>query len=467
MNDRGARDATAADTVVTQSKDESASLSGWLGLGALSLVNIYAVMDRSVFSLLAEPIRRELALSDTQLGLLQGVGLAMIGMLTVYPIAWIADRVDRRWVSAAVIVLWSFAILGCSFSSSFAWLFFFASLVGIGEAARGPISYAMVPDMFSMSQRQLVNSIYAIVSTFGASGGLFLTGLLIAKIDIVRSILPANLAALPDWRLSLMFSVAMMPLAVLLTLTLPRRSAGPGIRPVKVVEAKSAANAATKGSNDQIGVAAFVKKYKRAQFGFYLGLFLLVAGLIGSATFFPVILARDYGQSPLETGSSLASLGLITAAIGFACAAIAIPTLQRRYGANVPMISLAIASAFCAIIQLMIPMAESLVQLYVLWGLQGVGLTVGTMTAPTVIQNMSPRHLRARMLSFITVTGLCAVGLGTVAVGAVSDGLKGIGVARSLLMAGAGMGFVLTLLAAFVFWRINDSYMRLAEEVNA
>src|SRR5579862_4912097 len=77
-----------------------APMSAWLGFVAMLGVYIYAVIDRQIFILLAEPIRRNMSLSDAQLGLLQGTGLALVGVLTTFPIAWLADKFDRRWVTA-------------------------------------------------------------------------------------------------------------------------------------------------------------------------------------------------------------------------------------------------------------------------------------------------------------------------------------------------------------------------------
>ena len=119
-------------------------------------VAIYAIIDRQIFILLAEAIKKDMSLSDTQLGLLQGVGLALVGVITVYPISWLADRFDRRVVVAASISLWSLAVIACGFAPNFTWLMIGASLVGVGEAAIGPATYAMIPDLFPPSRRQLV-----------------------------------------------------------------------------------------------------------------------------------------------------------------------------------------------------------------------------------------------------------------------------------------------------------------------
>jgi MFS family permease len=133
----------------------------WLALAAVTLVSIYAVVDRSIFGLFAEPIRKTLHLSDAQIGEFMGVGLALVGVVTTYPISWLADRHDRRKIVAACIVLWSGAVVICALAPDFGWLMVGASLFGVGKAGIGPAGYAMIPDLFPPHARQIANSVFA------------------------------------------------------------------------------------------------------------------------------------------------------------------------------------------------------------------------------------------------------------------------------------------------------------------
>jgi MFS family permease len=77
---------------------ESAPVSAWYALGVLTLVTLFAFIDRGVLVLQAEVIRKEFNLSDLQLGFLQGTGVAIFAALASYPLGWLADRFDRRVV---------------------------------------------------------------------------------------------------------------------------------------------------------------------------------------------------------------------------------------------------------------------------------------------------------------------------------------------------------------------------------
>src|SRR5437868_543234 len=73
----------------------------------LALVYTFNFLERQVVSVLQEPIRRELGLSDTQLGMLTGIAFAAFYTSFGLPIAWLADRARRVWIMAAACALWS------------------------------------------------------------------------------------------------------------------------------------------------------------------------------------------------------------------------------------------------------------------------------------------------------------------------------------------------------------------------
>ncbi len=441
-------------------------VSAWLGLAALALVNIYAVIDRQIFGLLAEPIRKDMGLSDTQLGLLQGVGLTLVGILTVYPIAWLGDRMDRRKISAAVILLWSVAVIGCGFSPNFAWLFLFASFVGIGENARAPVAFAMLPDLFPISGRQLGNSIYVFVNVISTSISAYLTGLLVSEIGVFRAFLPAALADLPDWRLSFIVAASFVPLAILLTLNMPARTAGPGAV-AKAARKTESAEAPEVVDPSQISIWRFIWQNRKAQFGFNIAFMVQLFGVAASTNYLAIIAMRDYKQTALQVGSAGALLALINAAIGFSLAALLFNRLQPKYGAQVPLMALTLGSVLAIFGSLLLMQARSIEQLYGFYSFLGIVLSIGVMTYPTVLQNMTLPHLRARMFALISIAQLVASGLGTVAGGAASDVLKSMGVERSLLVGGCMVSVICSAIAAIMFWRTRGAYLRLTQQIAA
>ena len=114
----------ASDVGVDAAGKQRAPASAWFSLGVLSLVMVLGLVDKLIFTLVAEPLRQVLALSDTQLGLLQGVGFTLATAVAMVPCGWLSDRYDRRWVLAISVVLWSACGALRGTAADFSMLFF-------------------------------------------------------------------------------------------------------------------------------------------------------------------------------------------------------------------------------------------------------------------------------------------------------------------------------------------------------
>ena len=79
----------------------------WCSVAILLLFSLLSIMDRQIIALLVEPIKQDLGLSDTQLGLLQGLAFALMYSVAGLPIGWAVDRYSRRWIIYLGITIWS------------------------------------------------------------------------------------------------------------------------------------------------------------------------------------------------------------------------------------------------------------------------------------------------------------------------------------------------------------------------
>ena len=141
------------------------------------LVSVYTFnfIDRQILSILQEDIKRELALSDTALGMLSGFAFAMFYATLGIPIARLADRGNRRNIIAVCLALWSGMTAVSGLVTSF-WQLFLARVgVGIGEAGCTPPANALLADYFPPEQRATAFGIYAMGIPIGILFG-FLAG---------------------------------------------------------------------------------------------------------------------------------------------------------------------------------------------------------------------------------------------------------------------------------------------------
>jgi MFS family permease len=429
---------------------EKAPLSAWWAVGALLIVVVYATVDRQIFILLAEPIRLELGLSDAQLGMLQGIGLALISVITTYPIAALADRYDRRVVMAACILVWSVAVVACGLSPNFMWLFIFASLVGIGEAGAGPASYAIVGDLFPQSQRHIANSVIAIGGRLGGSLGIFLAGVIVTAAAEYRPFLPGEIASLSDWRLGFLAAALFCPVAIVLILTLPKTASG------KVAGDKQTAS-------ERAPILPFLRANARAQGGFIIGYGFAHFGFTSIGTWVPIIAARDFGQTPLEAGAWIGGMAFVTTVVGFVVGTAALQVLRKRFGPALPMLAMAVVLVVCAAVSVLLYLAQDIPQLYVAWGVQATFLMIVAIATPTIIQNMTPTHIRARLFAIGSIVAIAFGSSSPLVVGLVSDLLTSL--PRSLMIAAAGTSIISMLISAVILFWTAPHYQRLAEEV--
>ncbi len=145
-------------------------------LGVLFLGYVVNFVDRSILSILLEPIKHELALTDTQLGLLGGLAFAIFYTTMGIPIAALADRWSRVKILSISIVIWSAMTALCGMASNFMMLLLARIGVGVGEAGASPPSHSLISDYFPIESRATALSIYALGIPVGSMIGNFVGG---------------------------------------------------------------------------------------------------------------------------------------------------------------------------------------------------------------------------------------------------------------------------------------------------
>ncbi len=142
----------------------------------LTLVYTINFIDRQILVILQEPIKAELGLSDTQLGLMTGLAFAMFYVICGIPIARLAESYSRRNIVAGSLALWSGMTVLCGMATNF-WQLLAARIgVGVGEAGGSPPSHSMISDIFPAEQRGTAMSIYSTGINIGVLAGFLLGG---------------------------------------------------------------------------------------------------------------------------------------------------------------------------------------------------------------------------------------------------------------------------------------------------
>ncbi|WP_157219349.1 spinster family MFS transporter [Flavisphingomonas formosensis] len=150
-------------------------------LFVLLLTYMMSYIDRTALGVLQEPIKRELALSDWQLGLLSGPVFAVLYALMSLPIARLAERYSRSRLIALCLFFWSLMTMVCGLCQSYAQLLVARIGVSIGEAGGNPASHSLIADLFPPSRRGRAISVYTFGVPVGAFLGAALSGWLAAQ----------------------------------------------------------------------------------------------------------------------------------------------------------------------------------------------------------------------------------------------------------------------------------------------
>lgn len=145
-------------------------------LSMFLLVYIINFVDRQIFSILIEPIRAEIHLSDTQLGLLGGIAFAIFYTFAGIPIARWADRGTRKNIVALAIVIWSVMTMFTSTAKSFGSLLIARIGVGVGEAGCSPPIHSLISDYYPEEKRATALSTYALGIPIGGAIGTLAGG---------------------------------------------------------------------------------------------------------------------------------------------------------------------------------------------------------------------------------------------------------------------------------------------------
>lgn len=167
-------------------------------LALLLLAYVFNFLDRQIVSILKIPIKAELGLTDTQLGLMGGIAFASVYSTLAIPIARYADRTGRRarviGISAAV---WSLFTALCGLVTNF-WQLFAARMgVGVGEAGGVAPSYALIAQHFPPNRRARALAIFSLGIPIGSALGLFFGGWLAEAINWRTAFVVIGLAGLP------------------------------------------------------------------------------------------------------------------------------------------------------------------------------------------------------------------------------------------------------------------------------
>jgi MFS family permease len=177
----------------------------WYVLILLTAGNGVSYLDRYLPSLVLEPIKRDLQLTDFQLGLMLGPAFVFFYLILGIPIGWLADRASRRFILATGITVWCCMTAMGGFAKGFGLLLASRLGVGLGEATLAPCALSLVSDYFPGHGRARAMSVLTSGTFMGAGIAFLLGGPLVHFIESLPPLVLPGFGALQSWRLCFIF----------------------------------------------------------------------------------------------------------------------------------------------------------------------------------------------------------------------------------------------------------------------
>lgn len=350
-------------------------------------------IDRQIAGILAEPIKHDLGLTDSQLGWLGGTAFALFYTVLAIPIARYADRSDRSIVLTAGLFLWSLATAVCGFAQNFVQLFLSRMSVGIGEAAGVAPAYSLLTDLYPVDRRARAMALFSLGIPLGSALGVVFGGIIAAKID---------------WR------VAFISLGIVGVLFAPLFKWG-----VRDPGHKDRGAAATASVGEVFALIA--RKPSFWLMSFAAGIGSLVS--YGLAFWIPSFLARSFHLELVDRSLIYGATVLVGGVIGVWLGGLVGDRLKQARPsayALVPTVTYALCmpAFLLAFSSTSIVVASFLFLIPTALSLAWLGPIV------SAINGLVPAHMRATASAmFLFINNLIGLGLGTLVIGMISDAL--------------------------------------------
>jgi MFS family permease len=380
----------------------------WYTVILLTTVYVFSFIDRFILSLLVEPIKNDMNLTDTQIGLLLGPAFAIFYTTMGIPLGWLADHARRTWIIGIGITLWSLATAASGLAKGFAQLFTARIAVGVGEATLSPCALSIIADSFPPEQRGKPIAFYNSAVSLGAGIAFLVGASVIVWSRTVTEVSVPGFGEVAPWQYAfILVGLAGLPVAILMfTLREPARQ--------KQSDEPAVGTASPK--------AAF--KYVRSNWQAYG--FVLVACIMTTVTYsqnwLPAMYQRTWGWPPeryaFYYGIALVIIGPLTVNLSgwfsdklYAKGKHDAPVLVIIWGGL-----LLIPTGF---LSPLMPTGE-LAFAVLLFNL--VGLAMVSALAPVALLNITPSEIRGQIIAIyyliISITGLV---LGPMTVGLLND----------------------------------------------
>ena len=381
----------------------------WYVVAMLMVAYIVSFVDRQVITLLVQPIRRDLGISDTEISLLMGFAFAIFYVTMGLPIARLADARSRRAIISAGILLWSLATACCGLARNF-WQLFLARVgVGVGEAALTPAAYSMIADYFPADKLGRAIGVYATGLFLGAGLAMVLGGYVVGLVSDAGAVRLPLVGTLHPWQLTFLIVGApgvLLAALIYVTVREPRRR-----------------NQAAAGRQVPIRELGGFLWLNRKAFGcIFFGYAAGGMAFNGFLFWIPEFIRRTYGWDIADAGMVFgAELALLGGAGVMAGGALS-DWLTKRGIEDAPLRCAALFFTLSLPVMAVTPLMPTTASAIPMLGLMAFVISLQQALSPVALQLITPNEMRAQVVAvFFLVANLIGIGGGATVIAMLTD----------------------------------------------
>lgn len=386
----------------------------WYVTSLLLLAYILSFIDRQIMSLLIEPIKADLGLTDGQIGLLLGPAFAIFYVTLGVPIGWLADRKSRRTIIGCGITFWCLMTAACGLARNFPQLFLARIGVGAGEAVLTPSALSLISDYFPQQKRARAVSLYMSGISLGQGLANLLGGPLIAVLMATPPFVLPMYGELAAWQSA--FLIVGLPGLLLAAMMATVRE--PMRRGLVALNKPSAPKANELSFKESM---AFIGQRWKAYGSLFFG--MSVVTLVGYTGFWNApLFQRTWGWEIGQIGIALGTAALIFGPLGANGGGWLSDTFTKRGMKNGPMKAMYYGVILTVITNVTYPLMPSGELAMVIYIPSILGGAIASACGAAAVVHIAPNQVRAQATAIywliINVVGLL---LGPTSVGYLTD----------------------------------------------
>ncbi|VVE61280.1 putative L-galactonate transporter [Pandoraea captiosa] len=379
--------------------------------GLLALAFSFSFMDRQILPLLLEPVRAAFAMSDTEIGMLQGLAFSGFYACAGIPLGWMVDRYRRFSIAGVCVFVWGLATAACGLCANYGQLLVARTVTAVGEAGCSPASYSLLSDMLSGRRLLRATAFYNAGPYIGGGMALILGSLALHYFAAAGGATVPGVGHLDPWQ------------AVFLAAGLPGLILG-----VLIFMLREPARRAAGSDETDVSTRATLRVlFGSSQLKLYFAAFLFVtSGFYVLLTWFPSVMIRGGMGTAATIGRPLGSLFLACGLAGCILAQCLVRKLDNRDLLSPLLRRLSAVLAIQLLFIALYAQFNTKDAAYWFYACEVASFAIVTTFMASPIQLAVPNRMRGRVTGmFLLSNNVLGASLGPAAVGMLSDRMKG------------------------------------------